>query len=37
VAQALQAAYEAKFQLAASRDQESTPLYIRPQTASYFR
>lgn len=37
VAQALQAAYEAKFQLAASRDQESTPMYVRPQMSGYFR
>lgn len=29
--------YQAKFQLAASMDQESTPMYVRPQMRNYFR
>lgn len=33
----LDTAYQSKFNLAASRDQESTPMYIRPQTGGYFR
>ncbi len=33
----LNTAYQNAFQLAAQRDQESTPMYVRPQMAGYFR
>lgn len=33
----LEQAYLAKFALAAQRDQESTPMYVRPMMAGYFR
>lgn len=33
----LDAAYQSRFLLAAAQDQESTPMYVRPETSGYYR